>query len=350
MAKEKKEEKKKEFNINNLVKKLKKEYGTLKVAVDEVEIKGLISTGNKALDLALDGGVNMESVVELSGFSQSGKTTIMQLMLADMQKRFNATGIWLDRENAFFKNRSEFLGINTSKTMVLKPLDIPTVPDATDALENILSNIPKDEYKFIAIDSISSFDDTAKTKKSDMGKKAQHVHRLFRRILPYVDDKTLFVFVNQRTYLVGVLYGDNTTTTSGEAGKYYSNFRIELDNGRNLIDINRGNEIIGNWMNAKVIKTRFGPSLREIKFQHLFKKGIPYLSGYIRLLANRNIVQPKNKKEFNSFKQTTIKYKDKELQEYNVEQILKDYPELIFDIYPEYNVEEEKIEEENTSE
>ncbi len=69
--------------------------------LNEVETKEFISVGNKALDLALDGGINLGSAVEISGFSQSGKTTLMQIMLANMQKKYNAIGIWLDRENAF---------------------------------------------------------------------------------------------------------------------------------------------------------------------------------------------------------------------------------------------------------
>jgi len=331
-----------DFDINKLVKKLKKEYGTVALASDEVETKEYISTGNKALDLALDGGINLGKVVEMSGFSQSGKTTLIQIMLADMQKKYNAVGIWLDRENAFTKDRAEFLGINTKETFVFRPMDIPTVVDATIALENTLKNIPADKYVFIGIDSLASFDDTAKTDKAVMGRTAGQLHRLFRRILPYVTDKTIFVFANQRTYKPGVLFGDNTTTAGGgESGKYYSHYRIQLDQGKEIKDVKRDNEVMGNWMRAIVEKTRSGPSRRKIYFQHLFKDGVYYLSGYIRLLVDRNILQPKNKAEFKAFKQETILYKGKKLLESNVEKILEDFPELNFDVYPEYKLDED---------
>ena len=133
MAKEKKE-----FDINGLVNKLKKNYGSLRVAADTVEVKEFISTGNKALDLALEGGINFGSIIEMSGFSQSGKTTLIQIMLANMQRDYNAVGIWLDRENAFYNDRSEFLGIDLKRTILFKPLDI------------ILSSSIGFDFKFIS--------------------------------------------------------------------------------------------------------------------------------------------------------------------------------------------------------
>ena len=348
MAKEKKEvvKKEEEFDIQKLATKLKKTYGSLKVAADEIETIEFISTGNKSLDLSLGGGINLENCVELSGFSSSGKTTLMQCMLADMQKKYNAVGIWLDRENAYYNDRSEFLGIDNKNVIKFKPADIPTIPDATQALVETLSNIPKETYKFIGIDSMAAFDDTSKYNKADMGKNASHKHRLFRRILPFVDERTLFVFCNQRTYKPGVMFGDPTTTAGGTAGKYFTSYRIQLDEGKEIKDDKLGGESVGNYVKAKIIKTRSGPKMRSVIIQHFFKDGIPYLSGYIRLLVDRNILQPKNKAEFKAFKNEIILYKDKKLKEYDVEQILKDYPELNFDTYPEYNIKEE----ENTSE
>lgn len=335
-----------DFDIKNLVKKLKKEYSTLNIASNNKESKESISTGNKALDLALEGGINFGSCVELSGFSQSGKTTLMQIMLANMQKEYNAVGIWIDRENAFYNDRAEFLGIDLDNTILLKPKDIITVPQTTIALVDILKGIPQDTYKFIAIDSLSAFDDTSKSDKAVMGKTAGQFHRLFRRIIPFVDDRTLFTFANQRTFKPNVMFGDNTTTAGGgESGKYYSHYRIQLDKGKELKDSKRDNEVIGNWMRAIVEKTRTGPSRRKVYFQHLFKDGIDYLSGYMRFLVSRNSIQAKNKTDFKSFKQETILYNGHKLYESDVEQILKDYPELNFDQYPEYKIDEEEEEE-----
>ena len=53
-------------------------------------------------------------------------------------------------------------------------------------------------------------------------------------------------------------------------------------------------------------------------------------------------MRPKNKQEFNKFKGTKIIYKDKQHTELDIENNIEDYPELNFDIYPEWNDKDEK--------
>jgi len=324
-------------DISKFVKSLKKTYGSLRIAGDEEDTKEYISTGNHALNLALEGGIAWGYVSEFAGLSGSGKTTIMLKMLADAQNKYDAWGIWVDREKSFHNDRAEFLGVDLKKVIVLDPVDVITIPDATQALDDILKTIPKDEYLFVVIDSISAFADTAKIDKADMGKKAGQTHRLFRTILPYITKKGSLNFSNHVTYKLDVLYGDKTTTTGGEAPKYYSSYRLRLDDKRVIIDTKRNNEILGNWINAKIVKTRSGPSLRDVYFPHFYKEEIPFMGGYVRLLADRNYVKPKNKKEFWSFSQTTVIYNDKQYTEADIENNISKFPELMFDKYPEWN-------------
>ena len=132
------------------------------------------------------------------------------------------------------------------------------------------------------------------------------------------------------------MFGDNTTTTGGEAPKYYTTYRVQLKDRSQIRDPKKGNEVVGNWIKATVIKTRQGPNYRSIDFPFLFKEGIDKYGGYIRLLANRGYVKPNNESEFKSLKQHTVMYKDKRLSEFNAEKILEDYPELLFTEFPEY--------------
>jgi len=328
--------------IDKAVKKLKETYGSLRVAGTEADTREFISTGNKALDLALDGGIAWGYVSEFAGLSQSGKTTIMQKMLADAQQKYGAWGIWIDREKAWHNQRAEFLGIDLEKVIVVDPIDMITVPEATRTLDDILKALPDNEYRFIAIDSISAFADTAKIDKMDMGKKAQSIHRLFRTILPHINNKGSLNFSNHVTYNLNVMFGDKTTTAGGEGPKYYTSYRLRLNDRIAIKDSNKNNEVMGNWIKAKVIKTRSGPSMRDVKFPHYYKSGIPYYGGYARLLVDRNYLRPKNKQEFNKFKGTKIIYKDKQHTELDIENNIEDYPELNFDIYPEWNDKDEK--------
>lgn len=330
-----------DVDISKIVSKLKKTYGSLRVAGEEAENKEFISTGNLALDLALDGGIYWGYVSELAGLSGSGKTTLLQKMLADAQNRYGAWGIWLDREKAWHNERAVQLGIDLDKVIVLDPIDTVSVPDATQALDDILKTLPQEEYKFIVIDSISAFADTAKIDKADMGKKAGQLHRLFRTVLPYIDKKGSLNFSNHVTFKLDVMFGDKTTTTGGEGPKYYTSYRLRLDDRRAIVDSTKNNEILGNWINAKVIKTRSGPALRDVYFPHYYKEGIPYYGGYVRLLADRNYVQPKNKQEFGSFKQTTVIYNDKQYTESDIENNINNFPELLFNKFPEWKEDHE---------
>ena len=175
----------------------------------------------------------------------------------------------------------------------------------------------------------------------DMGRKSQFLHRLFRTILPYIDKKGSLNFSNHVTYKLDVMFGDKTTTTGGEGPKYYTSYRLRLDDRRVIVDSNKNNEVLGNWINAKIIKTRSGPALRDVYMSHYYNSGIPYYSGYVRLLADRNYVQPKNKQEFKSFKQTTVLYKEKQYTEADIENNIEEFPELLFDKYPEWNTGED---------
>uniref|UniRef100_A0A6M3JI87 Putative RecA n=1 Tax=viral metagenome TaxID=1070528 RepID=A0A6M3JI87_9ZZZZ len=327
--------------LSKLAKKLSKKYGTLRVAGEVEDSREYISTGNLALDLALEGGIPMGQVVEWSGKSGSGKSLMLQLLLYDFLKKYpDGVCVWLDRESAFSEKRAKELGLDLNRIILIKAADMVTVPQAELLLKSILSDLKEhDVPKFVAVDSISAFADDSDPTKSSMGRKARELHHFFREILPFINEKTSFHFSNQITFRVGVLFGDNTTVTSGESVKYYSSIRIKMDDKRHIVDQKRGNEVIGTWIMCLVIKTRSGPNYRVVYVPFFYdERCIPYLAGYARLLAQRGYITPNNKQEFNKFMQSTFSYKDdKRLSEFNMEEVLKKYPELLFEKYPPYN-------------
>ena len=329
--------------LDKVVEKLKSTYGTLKIAGSDSGVKEYISTGNKTLDLALDGGIAWGYAVELSGGSGSGKTTLMQKILADAQQKYDAIGLWLDREKAWYNDRAQSLGVDLDKVYLADPQDIAEVRHGTQFIFDMLEALPKDRYKVIAIDSIASFDDPSKVDKADMGKKPQQVHRMFRKLLPKVDKKTILIFSNHRTFKVGVLFGSNETVTSGEGVKFYTSYRLSLDDIREIKDANRGDEIIGGWIKVQIIKTRSGPNFRRVVFPHYYTGNIPYYGGYARLLVDRNYLKPNNKTEFNAFRQVTVKYKDAKFSEHDIESKLTEYPELDFNSYPDWYDEKNEV-------
>jgi len=108
------------MDLSKIAKKLK---ATL--ADDMEDSPDMTSTGNLAFDLIIDGGMPFGYVVELLGLSASGKSTFIQKIIATAQKKYDAVGVLIDRENAFFKPRAKELGIDTKNLFLAKPKDTP---------------------------------------------------------------------------------------------------------------------------------------------------------------------------------------------------------------------------------
>jgi len=330
-------------DLSKVISKIKKDFGgkdsTVGLGSSEPDTFDYISTGNLALDLCSEGGFPFGYCIELLGLSQSGKSLLVYNAIAVAQRQYDAIGILVDRENAYTKQRGEQLGIDNEKLLIVKPMDIPKIPDAFQFILDSVSSIreqDKDQYIIIGIDSISSFGKDVLLEKADPGRKAKAVHEGLRETLTKIDRKVILLVCNQVTYKVGVMYGNPKTTTAGESMKYYSNVRFSLDEKALITDPSKNDEVIGTWIEIEIIKTRIGPCYRTCYIPHFYKEGIPYYGGYARLLADRNYISPKNKKEFNSFRQRTLTYNDEQVNEFNIEPFLEKHPELLFDKYPEF--------------
>ena len=77
-----------EFSLDKVAKKLRKKYATLGIAAGELDPEDYISTGNIAVDHALEGGIACGYAVEWSGLSGSGKSLFLQIMIADFQRKY----------------------------------------------------------------------------------------------------------------------------------------------------------------------------------------------------------------------------------------------------------------------
>ena len=80
-----------------------------------------IPTGSIALDIALGiGGVPRGRVVELFGPESSGKTTLVQHIIAEAQ-RLGGTAALIDAEHAFDPLYAERTGVNVGELLVSQP-------------------------------------------------------------------------------------------------------------------------------------------------------------------------------------------------------------------------------------
>ena len=321
------------YNLKAIVSSIKKSFDGVDVASNITDPVDYISTGNKAIDLALSGGIFFGYVVEWAGLSQSGKTYMLQTMLANAQEKYDAIGLWVDRENAFTNKRAAELNINLDNTIVVKPKDVPNIPSLSEFIKDSIARIRDkypESYIFVAIDSLSAFGSSQGGE--DMGRKAKQLHSLFRDVIPLVDIRVSLHFTNQVTFLPGVMFGNPKTTTGGEAPKYYTTYRLGLETKKNIK--NERGDVLGQWIEFIVDKTRMGPSNRKVIVPFTYDSGIPEFGGYVRMLVSRGIVDPKNRAEFKAFKQKTVLYNDKKYSEDDSEKLLSENPELDLKEWP----------------
>lgn len=340
-------------NLKKIADGLKKKYLNTTIVSEDDGLVDFVSTGNLAFDLISNGGIPFGVMTEFIGFSQSGKSLFCQTILANAQQNYSAIGLYIDREGALTDKRAKELGVDTDNVIKAPPESVPTAIDAFSFVIESILNIreqDKDVYIVAVIDSIAAFDKDVDLEKADVGRKAKSIKEGLRALFTHIDKKVMVLIVNHFYYNVGIVFGPPKQAGGGEGLRYFNTLRIALEDKRKIIDPTRGNEVIGSWIGIEVIKTRLGPCYRTCYVPFYYATGVPYLGGYMRLLVDRRYVKPKNKKEFLSFKQVMIEYNDKEYNEYNIEKFIETYPNLLFDKFPEYNIDNKSDDIEDESE
>jgi recombination protein RecA len=295
------------LSLDKVVKQVKKELElkTLTTGTAFEDPSEYCSTGNLALDWCLGGeGFAFRFVVQLLGKSKAGKTSLMMKTLGEAQKKYdNAYGIWADRESAFVRSFAEKLGVDMDRLILAEAADIVSPLDVYEfftTTHKAIREADEDSYIIMCLDSLAAF--SSSQEGEDMGRKAKQHHEGFRDMMVLMDKKTLFMFANHVTYKVGVIFGKKETHAGGTAPEYYPSYILELDQGKLIKDIN--NTVIGQCIEAEVVKTRLGPAHRGIIIPFEYETGFEWYGGFMRMLVAKGILDPTNKKEFKAGRKT----------------------------------------------
>jgi recombination protein RecA len=315
-----------------VVKSIKKDLKmkTVTVGTEFEDPTEYASSGNLALDWCLGGkGFAFRFVAQLLGKSKAGKTSLMLKVAGNAQKEHDAYVLWIDRESAFVRDFAEKLGLDMDKVILAEAADVKTPKEAYAFFETAHAHIREvdpDAYIVMCLDSLASF--SKSQEGEDMGRTAKYHHAGFRDMMPLMDKRTMLLFANHVTYKVGLVFGKPTTHAGGTAPEYYSSYILELDGGK-LIKDDDGT-IVGQNTQAEVVKTRLGPAHRGCIIPFYYKSGYEWYGGFMRMLVARGILRPTNKGDFKAGKLTRYQHleTDVKYQEHDVEQLLKDHPEL----------------------
>lgn len=314
--------------MNLAIEKINKDFGAGSVMrLGDEPMKGVevISTGCLSLNVALGiGGLPRGRIVEIYGPEGSGKTTIATYCIAEAQK-MGGRCAFIDAEHAFDADYAKTIGVNTDELYLSQP------DFGEQALEEADRLILSGGYAIVVIDSVAALVPKAELEgemgDSKMALQARLMSQACRKLVGTVSKtNTLLIFINQLRAVINQGYGNwngpTEITTGGNALKFYASVRLDV---RKSATIKDGEEVIGNKVRVKIVKSKVAPPFKIATFDILYGYGIDNIGEILDAACEKNIIQKSG---------SWFSYNGDKLGQgrEGVRQLLKDNPNLLSEI------------------
>lgn len=243
---------------------------------EEATVTRFLDTGypplNEASTSDWDRGFPVGRLIEIAGPASSGKTAIATKVMIAAQK---AGGIacFMDHEHSFSSRLAMNMGLVTDKAWIYKKPD--TFEESIAIFNKVVKTIREKELIAETAPIVWVFDslaamipgstlyddkgelrDPSKLNMSDHLALAKATSTHFKVLAMMAEKYDVCVIVlNQLRSKIGVIYGDNNTTTGGNAPEFYYSQRLRLSAKKikkPKIDAPIGMEITGTFVKNKI--------------------------------------------------------------------------------------------------
>jgi recombination protein RecA len=262
--------------------------GSIMSASSKAENLEVISTGSLKLDLATGiGGLPRGKVVEIIGWESSGKSTIVQQVIANAQKK-GLKCLYMDSEHSLDKKYATALGINMDDLMVYQ-LD----EGGGEQCYNIAERLIKTGEIGVAVFDSQTAMLPKKVLEGEVGDNAVGLHaRMMSVAVPKLMNAAavgncLIIFISQFREKIGVMFGSPETTNGGNALKFYAHMRIEVRKSVERID----SIAVANVTKCKIIKNKVAPPFGQAEFRIVFGEGVDRLGEVIDLAVENEVIK-----------------------------------------------------------
>lgn len=238
-----------------------------------------VLTGIPQLDFAVGGkshpGFPGSRIVEIYGAEGTGKSTLTVLLMKSAIDNVGATAVYQDAEHVLTPEIIKGSGIDMKKVMRGQPALLEEVFDSQETILKIFAEKAPNRPVVMAVDSIAACSTESEMEgdmsDAQMAPHARMMSKGLRRIVSKISDsKVLSLWVNQTREKIGQAFGDKDDTFGGRAMKYYASVRIKLTKIKTLKKEGKGNDAYGCTIQAKIIKNKVAPPLRELTYDILF--------------------------------------------------------------------------------
>ncbi|GEA16804.1 protein RecA [Moorella sp. E308F] len=289
-------------NLNILLASIRKEFGPQAIFLlgenerfTDIKVR---SSGSIMLDLALGGGYPHGRLVEFSGPPKSGKTTLLNIAIAEAQQaepdKYCAV---IDLEYAFNPEWAATLGVNLNKLFFSQP---DTYAEKVFALIEYL--LKTGEFSIIGLDSVAGLIPKSEFEEHDWDKEGRvggaskvnsmAVRRLVNSGLLAASGTTL-IFINQIRDKIGSFspYGTPTTTVGGHALQHAYTQQLSVSIGQYFTKgSGAAKEYLGQQIAVKINKNKIAPPFRTAILDIYYEHGLDKLMELVNVAKELNVL------------------------------------------------------------